>query len=236
MYLIQLYFSHPRVKFENFCRNYWNVPPDFSALEYDCDNAERAWKRISGLLDVIETEPQRNSSKPNQTNKIIVFPENTIPRGKEDDLIRYSNDLQAVIVGGLVHFRPDNCDYYVNEAIIIEGNNVGYQVKQTPTLIRSKEIQEKIITRKQKPSINIFETSFGKMAIFICKDYLRFRNIIPTWAIANDVEFIIVPALTSKILPFYSRMIDTFLNVRPHNFQVLFANISHYGGSEVFST
>ncbi|MHA1679499.1 MAG: hypothetical protein ACTSUE_00730 [Promethearchaeota archaeon] len=91
----------------------------------------------------------------------------------------------------------------MNKAIIVDDNAVRYQEKQTPVYLPGKGMVENIKLQRE-PAITSFQTRFGKIAIFICKDFLRLRDVIPQWAYSNGVQYIIVPSFTKKVLPFYS--------------------------------
>ncbi len=227
IYLVQMYHSELNDDFLTFTRKFWDNT-EKEILKYNSEQELNSRKRVFGLLDIIKGESKRK--------KIILFPENTLPNGMEKELIAYSKDLNAVIAGGIIHTKKDNKQqFFINKAIIVDGEQCGYQEKQTQVYLPRLNIRENIQTRSGDAAIKIFGTRFGNMAIFICKDFLRFRDIIPNWAMANDVEFILVPAFTGEVLPFYARMVDMFLLNKPWDFRVIFSNIGQYGASEVFS-
>ena len=192
---------------------------------------DRASQKIDEMLELSITIEDK---KPN----LIVFPENTIPYNKIEDLVEFSKNNNLVIVGGLEHQTLENNDYFINKAIIIDRGLHDFQVKQTPVEIKSKKLQnpilEKILCQKI-PEFKIFQTSIGRVAIFICRDFLRMNKIISEWVYRNKVDFIIIPSLTSKILPFHSKLLNIFnQRVYPH-MKLIFTNVGEYGGSEMFS-
>ena len=126
---------------------------------------------------------------------------------------------------------------YINRAIIIDSGKFGEQIKQTPVEIKKRDgnhLRENIICEIY-PKIKIFSTSIGRIAIFICKDFLRLCNNIPEWASKNEVDFIIIPSLTSKILPFHTKLLNLLNYSKYTRLKFIFASIGEYGGSEFFS-
>ena len=170
-------------------------------------------------------------TKPN----LIVFPENSVPYRMKDYLIKNSKDNNLIIVCGLEHQKVGTS--YINRAIIIDNGECGEQIKQTPVEIKrynDNHIKEKIecITF---PEIKIFLTSIGRVAIFICKDFLRLSEKITGWARKNKIDYLIIPSLTSKILPFHTRLINLLNYTRYDRLKIIFSSIAEYGGSEFFS-
>lgn len=122
--------------------------------------------------------------------------------------------------------------------IIIDNGKVGYQIKQTPVAkknVDTKEIEYENIICQSLPKIKIFETSIGNIAIFICKDFLRLYDIISDWAWKNDIESIVIPSLTSKVLPFHSKLLNIFNYSDYEELNFFFNNVGEYGGSEFFT-
>jgi Leucine-rich repeat (LRR) protein/predicted amidohydrolase len=127
---------------------------------------------------------------------------------------------------------------YLNQAFIIDGNKLGWQMKQTPVVLHDKDRNEELrepIDCIKEPDINIFETSLGRIAIFICKDFLRFEQIVVEWGKRNKVNFIVVPSNTSKVLPFIYRLHRILNEEYQPTIQIIYANVGEYGGSELFS-
>jgi len=142
------------------------------------------------------------------------------------------------MIGGLEHCLDSVSENYKNKAFIIDKGNISYQIKQTPVKIFDSQnndvLQERIICQKI-PQIRIFHTSIGKVAIIICKDFLRLSDIISEWAKKNMVDLIVIPSLTSKVLPFHSKLYN-ILNYSSHkDLIIIFSNIGEYGCSELFS-
>ena len=168
---------------------------------------------------------------------MLIFPENSIPCKKVKDLIKLSNENNLIIIGGLEHKKTKN-NHCINITVIIDNGKIGYQIKQTPIAkknLDTKEIEYENIKCQSFPRIKIFETSIGKVAIFICKDFLRLCDIISDWAWKNDIDFIVIPSLTSKVLPFHYKLLNIFNYTDYDELKVLFINIGEYGGSEFFS-
>jgi len=166
---------------------------------------------------------------------LIVFPENSVPYRMKDYLINDSKENNLIIVCGLEHQKMDS--NYINRAIIIDNGECGEQVKQTPVEIKrhnGNHIKEKIECATF-PKITIFLTSIGRVAIFICKDFLRLSERIIGWARKNKIDYLIIPSLTSKILPFHTRLINLLNYTRYDRLKIIFSSIAEYGGSEFFS-
>ncbi len=191
--------------------------------------------RISNKIDeILDISIIKNRFPPN----LVIFPENSIPYSKIDDLKTVSKNYNVIMIGGLEHSLNNASENYKNKAFIIDKGNIAYQIKQTPVkIIDSKNndvLQERIICQKI-PQIQIFHTSIGKVAIIICKDFLRLSDIISDWAKKNEVDLIVIPSLTSKVLPFHSKIYN-ILNYSSHrDLIIIFSNIGEYGGSELFS-
>lgn len=168
---------------------------------------------------------------------LLIFPENSIPCEKIKELITFSIENNLIIIGGLEHIKTRDNNYN-NIAFIIDNGKIGYQVKQTPVAkknLETKEIDYEKIICQSIPKINIFETSIGNIAIFICKDFLRLCDIISDWAWKNDIDFIVIPSLTSKVLPFHYKLLNIFNYTDYNDLKVIFNNIGEYGGSEFFT-
>ena len=166
---------------------------------------------------------------------LIVFPENSVPYRMKDYLIKVSKENNLIIVCGLEHQKNDS--NYINRAIIIDNGECGEQIKQTPVEIKrynGNHIREKIEC-VIFPKIKIFLTSIGRVAIFICKDFLRLSEKITGWARKNKIDYLIIPSLTSKILPFHTRLINLLNYTRYDRLKIIFSSIAEYGGSEFFS-
>lgn len=191
--------------------------------------------RISNKIDeILDISIRKNPFPPN----LVIFPENSIPYSKIDDLITISKNYKVIMIGGLEHCLDSVSENYKNKAFIIDKGNISYQIKQTPVKIFDSQnndvLQERIICQKI-PQIRIFHTSIGKVAIIICKDFLRLSDIISDWAKKNMVDLIVIPSLTSKVLPFHSKLYN-ILNYSSHkDLIIIFSNIGEYGCSELFS-
>jgi Leucine-rich repeat (LRR) protein len=167
---------------------------------------------------------------------IIIFPENSIPYETLEYLKKFSSRNDIIIVGGLEHQKIRD-KKYINKAFIIQEGDIKYQIKQTAVRIYDEigdYIQEGIKC-EIFPNINIFETKYGRVAIFICKDFLRLSEIVPYWAKKNTVEFIIIPSLSGKVLPFNYRLINMYEFISYEDLKIIFTNIGEFGGSELYS-
>lgn len=198
-----------------------------------------SYKTLEPRIDQkIEEMLNLSNSINNEKANMIVFPENSIPYKKIPRLIEFSKDNNLIIIGGLEHQKLENQGLSINKAIIIDKGNYDFQIKQTPVRISSKKLDKPMqesIKCEKIPKIRIFETSLGRIAIFICKDFLRLNNIISAWVSRNKVDFIVIPSLTSKILPFHSKLLNMFNQRIYPNLKIIFNNVGEYGGSELFS-
>jgi len=161
---------------------------------------------------------------------VIVFPENSVPYSSLKFLIKFSKDNGLILIGGFEHKKYN--ENYKNLAFIIDHGLCRFQEKQTPVSI---ELGQENIECRKIPSIKIFKTSIGKIAIFICKDFLRLSDIIPIWTKRNDVDFVIVPSLSHNVLPFHYNVFNLLNYSKNRNLTVIFNNVGEYGGSEMFS-
>ncbi len=167
---------------------------------------------------------------------IIVFPENSVPYKALEYLKKFSFENDTNIIGGLEHQKIRDRKY-INKAFIIQEGDIKYQTKQTPVRFYDENgayIQEEIKC-EIFPKINVFETKYGRVAIFICKDFLRLSEIVPYWAKKNNVEFIIIPSLSGKVLPFNYRLLNLYEFISYEDLKIIFTNIGEFGGSELYS-
>ncbi len=205
-----------------------------NVLLYNDEYGSRVNNKIKEMLDLsVNTKVKMfNANKPD----IIIFPENSIPKILINYLKEFSKTNELLIIGGIEHERGKS--KFTNKAIIIDKGIMSYQVKQTPVWIWDKEnrtYMKENIKCEHLPEINIFNTSFGRIAIFICKDFLRLSEIIPYWVSRNQIDFVIIPSLTTKVLPFQARLLSVLNYPQCINTKFIFNNIGEYGGSELFS-
>ncbi len=203
-------------------------------LIYKRKHKYRVKRKIEELLDLsLKTQYDNfNANKPD----LIILPENSIPYSMIKSLKNLSEENCLIIIGGLEDIKIKN--KYFNKAIIIDNGKTNYQIKQTPVWIhdtKKKRFIKENINCEPIPKIKLFKTSLGRITIFICKDFLRLCDIIPSWAKKNHVDFIVIPSLTSKVMPFHTKLIQLFNNPDCENIKFIFNNIGEYGSSEVFS-
>lgn len=219
--------------FNFFLKLFWDEETiEDNALNYENDPIKN--KRVHAKID----ELIHISLQSNKHSKIIIFPENAIPYKKIDDLINISKKEGLIIIGGLEHKKME--DVFINQAFIIDNGKIDYQIKQTPAFSKGKDGSKDLIENIEcQPivKIKIFKTSIGNVAIFVCKDFLRLSGCIPDWAEKNKVEWIFVPSLTSKVLPFHLRLNEMYHSSEfAHQYlKVVFCNVGEYGGSEYYS-
>ena len=218
--------------FNFFIRHFWDLGminnPSF--LIYNSYESRVSYK----LDEILNLSIDDYDGKPH----LIVFPESTIPYSKIENLKEFSKINNIIIIGGLEHQINDNSPKYINQTIIIDNGKVNYQIKQTPVRIyHSNKIDytEENISCENFPKIKIFTTTIGRIAIFICKDFLRLCEIIPYWAYKHKIDFVIIPSLTGKVLPFHSKVLNLLNYSDYKRLKFLFDNVGEYGGSEYFS-
>jgi len=218
--------------FHFFLDHFWSIKQRKrnGILAYDNKLKHRVTRKIEELIDL---SIKFNPIKPS----LIIFPENSIPYSIIPSLKKITEKENLVIVGGLEHNRNKDNGLFQNCAFVIDNGNIDFQLKQTPVWIfdssKNKYEKENIMCQKLA-KINIFMTSIGRIAIFICKDFLRFNKILSDWVWKNNVDYIVIPSLTGKVYPFHSNL---FLHdYKDYKDLVLFfTNIGEYGGSESFS-
>ena len=223
--------NYNRKYFNFFLRHFWNNEDiENNVLVYG-DFQLRINNKIDEFFDLcLKTN---HKQKPN----LIIFPENSIPCEKIKDFISLSEKHNLMIIGGVEHIKTKT-KHYLNIAIIIDKGKISYQIKQTPVGRENKENNEyeyENIFCQKIPKIKIFETTIGNIAVLVCKDFLRLSDIISDWAWINDVDLIIIPSLTSKVLPFYAKLLTIFNYTDYKNLKIIFNNVGEYGGSELFT-
>ncbi len=217
--------------FDYFIRRFWDTNEIESRVLRYRHFSKRVSHKIDELLDLSIKEYT------NVNPLLLILPENSIPHQKINELIILSIIHNLIIIGGLEHIKLDT-NQYINITLIIDKGKIGYQVKQTPIAkknLKTKEFEYENINCQSFPKIKIFETTIGTLAIFICKDFLRLCDIISDWAWKNDVDFIVIPSLTSKVLPFHYKLLNIFNYTDYIDLKVLFTNVGDYGGSEFFN-
>ncbi len=222
-------------KFTFFVKCFWDKEIiNEKALVYSKNDLTR--RRVNSKIDEMLYLSQKSKKPPN----IIIFPENSIPKCKVDYLIEHSKINNCIIIGGLEHEEnsdnSENSEKFLNKAFIIDNGEIGYQIKQTPVYLEKDEkpYLREPIRCENIPVIKIFKTSLGNISIFICKDFLRLSYGISEWAERNEIDWIIIPSLTMKVLPFYLRLMEIFTYSNYKKLKIIFCNVGEYGGSEYF--
>lgn len=212
-----------RENFYFFLKHFWeiNEKDDKQALIYG-----KFLPRMMSKLDEIIDLSIDDTPKPN----VLVFPENSIPYKYIEKLKEISKKEELLIIGGLEDKELD--DVFMNKAFIIDNGMCGFQEKQTPVRIGTKI---EAIDCKTFPEIKIFETTIGRVAIFVCKDFLRLCGAIPHWSREYNIDYLFIPALTNRMLPFHYNMHNLLKNSSYPPLCLIFCNIGEFGGSEIFS-
>lgn len=217
--------------FNFFLSKFWNprICKKNKALSYKGKLYCRVKNKIEELLFL-------SVSNYNKKPDLIIFPENSIPYNMLKSIRHFSKRHNLIIIGGLEHRIINN--KFMNIAVIIDNGLCKFQVKQTPVMIYDKKTRKKIIEPIEcykSPNIKIFETHIGKIAIFICKDFLRLYNSIPKWAVKYKIDFIVVPSLTKRTDPFHNQLMNTFYKQTNKKLKIIFCNIGEYGKSDLYS-
>ena len=224
-------------KFLFFLEQFWNNNSikEFGALSFEGVES-RIIQKLDEFVD-LSLKKRTVYSYFRQPN-VIIFPENSIPYEYLDKLKGFSRDYELLIIGGLEHKKLNSSSSFINQAFIIDQGYIKFQIKQTPVQIYDKT-NNSFLTEPIKcekiPKIAVFNTSIGRISIFICKDFLRMYECIPEWVKKFEVDYIFVPSLTTKILPFFTKMQNLFDNIESKDLVAVFNNAGEYGGSEVFS-
>ncbi len=206
----------------------------------ELNKKEKTKKKINKILNLILCDTNKN--------KLIIFPETTLPHDFIDEIqSKISSHLESheneniVFIGGIEHqIDPNNKnDFFshINKAVLIDKKKEQvFQTKQTPVVIYDKdEDLREGIKCEYFPRIKLFDTTFGRIAIFICRDFLRLSDAIAQWAMENEVEFIIIPSLSGKVLPFYYRVFNIYNQQSLKQLKIIYVNVGEFGASELFS-
>ncbi|MFW9969053.1 MAG: AAA family ATPase, partial [Candidatus Odinarchaeota archaeon] len=195
---------------------------------------------------------------------ILIFQENLFPYSLVNFLIKFATENEIVIVSGLEHitlekFRdfindlPSNIkkryledknfsklvqdrtlknNNWINQAIIINADKkFSFQIKNVP--FHSIDITENIPII-QYPSYSIYNTIVGKIAIFICKDFLVNYPVIDKWMDKHEVNYAIIPSNTYLVNPF-TRKFGEIVNFKKNKEKYFFfVNIAEFSGSGMF--
>ncbi len=211
--------------FLSFAYQFWSRKElkENKVLIYDTESA--IYSKIDEFLKLsLLTKP-----------KLIVFPENSIPYKILKKLKSFSKTHRILFICGMEHVKTDS--NFINKVKIIDNGECDEQIKQTPVEIKIKDgnhLRENI-NCEIIPKIKIFKTTVGRIAIFICRDFLRLCDKIPEWAGKNNVDFIVIPSLTSKILPFHTKLLNMINHMSYARLKIIFCSIGEYGASEFFS-
>ncbi|MBD3353591.1 MAG: AAA family ATPase, partial [Candidatus Lokiarchaeota archaeon] len=209
------------------------------------------WNNIRYIL-----HEKRSDDKIEET--AIILPELVFSYHFLDSLIEYGNLNDTLIICGLEHiqkenflseleklrkiknipiYSPNNLENYqntdyLNVAAIIDGKNfVGFQIKNVPVSDRNGKLEQ--IPQRNNQSFTIFNTSFGRIAIFICKDFLINHPVIPKWMDIHKVNFVVIPSFTATVAPFLYKLKEISSYDRNKSKLFIYCNLAEYGGSDV---
>jgi hypothetical protein len=75
----------------------------------------------------------------------------------------------------------------------------------------------------------------GKVAVFICKDFLVNYEVIDKWMDKNNIKILIIPAFTSLVNPFRSKITHLIHQIDNQDKNFIFVNVAEYGGSGIYN-
>ncbi len=124
---------------------------------------------------------------------------------------------------------------YLNQAIIINANgSFTFQIKNIPVYFNSIKKKEGIPIIL-KPQYRKVQTVIGNIAVLICKDLLVNSDVIDAWMDIHDIKILTTPSFTDLVNPFRNKLGEIISNRKQKDKIFVFANISEYGGSGVYS-
>ncbi len=249
-----------RQRFNQFIESWWDKELAFNKfiLKYPENNAKKVFRKIEEELKKID------KSEINTSESILVFPENSIPYLALEFLIDFAKKNHFVIIGGMEHSTVKNIkqiltelgkkgiefakDYiyenieanplitentFINQAIIINSDmKICFQIKNLPFFHPRFTEGISII---YNPFFRVFNTVVGKIAIFICKDFLVNYEVIDKWMDLNDTKLLIIPSFTSLVNPFRSKLTHLIHQIKNQDKNFLFVNVAEYGGSGIYN-
>lgn len=125
-------------------------------------------------------------------------------------------------------------DSFINQAIIINSNGkFSFQIKNTPVSKNGKPKEG--IPIIPQPLYSIFQTSIGKLAVLICKDFLVNYMVIDKWMQKYDVKTLLIPSFTELVNPFIYKFGNIIRKEKNKDKTIAFVNLAEYGGSGVFN-
>ena len=101
------------------------------------------------------------------------------------------------------------------DIVMLIGVMVGMNQAGIEDLIPRDPFLEAVLKKKSQLIFHtrwfsFYFSTFGRIAFFICKDCLRLCDVIADWVKENNVDFIVVPSLSNKVLPFNYQVILIF--------------------------
>lgn len=249
-----------KIRFDEYVNNYYDkeLLSKNSVGKYIPDKASDIYSKIERKLSKLE----KDGIVPNRS--LLVFPEISIPYLAINFLINFAKRNKIVIIGGLEHSTVEDInikiqelkesgyniigeysyknieskaaifkDSYINQSIIINADqNISFQIKNIP-FYKSKFTEG--IPIIYNPFIRKIRTVFGEIAVFICKDFLVNYEIIDKWMKMNRVNLIVIPAFTSLVNPFRSKINTIIHNKKNQDKSFIFVNVAEFSGSGVFN-
>ncbi len=130
---------------------------------------------------------------------------------------------------------PISNEIFINQAIIINANYYfSFQIKNIP-VYKSSFNKNEGIPIIFEPSFRIFETALGKIAVFICKDFLVNYATIDRWMDICDINILTIPSFSDLVNPFRYKFEDIASKPKNREKLFIFANIAEYGGSGIYN-
>lgn len=180
-----------------------SFPPTFRE-----GNREQLKKKITSLLEL---------AKSNQVN-IVCLPELCMDR-EWIDSIRDNYSNMIIIAGSYYHSGQNICEILINNHKTIEP-----QKKILPSYFEEPDLGDGMVSGEQ--AVNIYETEFGKFAILICRDFLKWGGNL-----GDDIDLILVPSYNMGVERFHEKA-HMCIYDSPH--YIIISNTALYGGASIF--
>jgi len=219
---------------------------------------------VPQLLKKLEDELNAIKPKIIKKKSIIILQENLIPYSALTLLFNFAFENEILIVAGLEHITLESFTEYIkklppklkkryyenenilnllqeevrekeiwiNQAIIIDcDKKFSFQIKNVP--FYSNKLKENIPILTY-PSFSVFKTTVGKIAIFICKDFLVNYPVIDKWMDKHEVDYAVIPSYTSLVNPFVRKFGELVNFSKNKNKRFFFVNAAEFSGSGMF--
>lgn len=180
-----------------------SFPPNFHE-----SNREHIKEKIISILELAVS---------NKVN-IVCLPELCMDREWVDSIKNsYSN---MIIIAGSYYNNYQN----ISEVLVNTDKPLEPQKKILPSYFEEPDLGNGMIPGEKV--VNIYETEFGKFAILICRDFLKWGGDL-----GDDIDIILVPSYNEGV-PRFHKKADMCIYNSPH--YIIISNTALYGGSSIF--